>query len=127
MPKDYPRSLRIADQIQRELSDILRLELKDPRVGMITITAVEVSQDLTSAKVFFTSLGDAAKIAETAGALEHAAGFLRRELAHRIKVRAVPQLQFKYDASVERGIRLSRLIDAAVANDAEHSTRKRES
>lgn len=127
MPKDYPRSRRIAEQIQRELSDIVRLELKDPRVGMITITEVEVSQDLAAAKVFFTLLGEPAKIEETTGALQHAAGFLRSQLAHRIKVRTIPQLQFKYDVSVERGMRLSRLIDAAVANDAGHSAKKRNS
>lgn len=116
MPKDYPRSRRIAGQIQRELSDIIRLELKDPRVGMITITDVEVTQDNAHAKVFFTLLGDAARIEETARALQHAAGFLRSELAHRLKLRTVPQLRFEYDVSVERGARLSRLIDEAVSN-----------
>ena len=120
MPKDYPRRRRIAEQIQRELSDIVRLELKDPRVGMITLTDVEVSQDHAHARVFFTLLGDAAKIKETGEALQHAAGFLRSELAHRIKLRIVPQLQFKYDVSIERGMRLSRLIDEAVATDPGH-------
>jgi len=124
MPKDFPRSRRIAEQIQRELSDIIRLELKDPRVGMITITDVEVSQDHAYAKVFFTVLGDAAKVEETVSALQHAAGFLRSQLARRIKLRVVPQLQFKYDASVERGARLSQLIDAAVATDSERSAKK---
>ncbi len=122
MPKDFPRSRRVAEQIQRELSDIVRLELKDPRIGMITITEVEVSRDCAHAKVFFTLLGDAGKIAETGEALQHAAGFLRSQLAHRIKLRIVPQLQFKYDVSVERGMRLSRLIDAAVATDSDRST-----
>lgn len=124
MPKDFPRSRRIAEQIQRELSDILRLELKDPRVGMITITGVEVSQDCTHAKVFFTLLGNAGKIVETGETLQHAAGFLRRQLAQRIKLRTVPQLQFKYDASVERGVRLSRLIDAAIADNRGRPTNK---
>lgn len=124
MPKDFPRSRRIAEQIQRELSDIIRLELKDPRIGMITITDVEVSQDHAHAQVFFTLLGDAAKIEATSDALRHAAGFLRRELAHRIKLRTVPQLQFRYDESVERGVRLSRLIDAAVATNSDRPTNK---
>lgn len=124
MPKDYPRSRRIAEQIRRELSDIIRLELKDPRVGMITITDVEVSQDHAIARVFFTLLGDAAKIKETGDALQHATGFLRTELAQRIKLRIVPQLQFKYDVSVERGMRVSRLIDDAVATDLGHSANK---
>lgn len=124
MPKDYPRSRRIAEQIQRELSDVIRLELKDPRVGMITITDVEVSLDYSHAKVFFTLLGEAAKIDETTAGLARAAGFLRSQLAHRLKLRIVPQLQFKYDVSVERGIRLSRLIDEAVASDPGHSQDK---
>jgi ribosome-binding factor A len=117
MPKDYPRSRRIAGQIQRELSDIIRLELKDPRVGMITITDVEVTQDNAHAKIFFTRLGDAARVEEAELALRHAAGFLRSELAHRLKLRTVPQLRFEYDVSVERGARLSRLIDEAVSNE----------
>ena len=123
MPRDYPRSRRIAEQIQRELSDIIRLELKDPRVGMITLTDVEVSHDQSHARIFFTSLGDPSSIAETVKGLQHAAGFLRSELAHRMKLRLVPQLQFKYDESVERGMRLSSLIDAAVADDAAKATR----
>ncbi|HSN42187.1 MAG TPA: 30S ribosome-binding factor RbfA [Burkholderiales bacterium] len=124
MPKDYPRSRRIAEQIQRELSGIIRLELKDPRVGMITITDVEVTQDYSHAKVFFTQLGDADKAGEATNALQHAAGFLRSQLAHRLKLRVVPELHFKYDVSVERGMRLSRLIDAAVATDPDRSADK---
>jgi ribosome-binding factor A len=124
MPRGYPRSRRIADQIQRELSDIIRFELKDPRVGMVTITDVEVSQDYAYAKVFFTLLGDEAKVRETGEALQHAAGFLRSALAQRMKLRTVPQLQFKYDASVEQGMRLSRLIDAAVASDSSGTSKK---
>ena len=123
MPRDYPRSRRIADQIQRELSDIIRTELKDPRVGMITIIDVEVTRDQSHAKVFFTSLGDASRVADAATGLRHAAGFLRSELAHRMKLRIVPQLQFQYDESVERGIHLSQLIDAAVADDAAKAVR----
>jgi ribosome-binding factor A len=125
MPKDFPRSRRIAEQVQRELSDIIRLELKDPRVGMITITDVEVTPDTAYAKVYFTLMGDATRVKETTTALAHAAGFLRSELAHRLKLRVVPQLLFKYDASVERGARLSQLIDAAVADDAKRSRRRK--
>lgn len=123
MPRDYPRSRRIAEQIQRELSDIIRTELKDPRVGMITIIDVEVTRDQSHAKVFFTSLGDPSKVVDAAMGLQHAAGFLRSELAHRMKLRIVPQLTFQYDESVERGIHLSQLIDAAVADDAAKAVR----
>lgn len=115
MPKDYPRGRRIADQIQRELSEIIRLELKDPRVGMITITDVEVSQDNAHAKIFFTALGEPVQQEAAGRALNHAAGFLRSELAQRLKLRTVPQLRFDYDVSVERGMRLSELIDQAVS------------
>jgi ribosome-binding factor A len=115
VPKDYPRTRRIAEQIQRELAELVRLELKDPRVtGLVTITDVEVSPDQSHAKVFFTLLGDPGKIAETTEGLRRAAGFLRTQLAQRMKLRTIPQLDFKYDASVERGIKLTHLIDEAL-------------
>jgi ribosome-binding factor A len=121
MPRDFPRSRRIGEQIQRELSEIIRAELKDRRVGLVTITDVEVTPDHAHAKVFFTLLGDAGQIETTLRALEHAAGFLRSQLARRIRLRTVPELQFKYDASVERGARLSRLIDEAVSGSRTES------
>ena len=115
MPKDYPRSRRIAEQIQRELADLIRVELKDPGIAaLVTVTDVEVSHDQSHAKVYFTLLGDQAKIEATAAGLKRAAGFLRRELSQRMKLRTVPQLDFKYDASIERGAKLSQLIDEAV-------------
>jgi ribosome-binding factor A len=121
MPKDYPRSRRIADQIQRELSAIIRSELRDPRAGMITLTDVQVTPDHACAIVFFTVLGESGQAEETAQALSHATGFLRTQLARRVKLRSVPQLQFRYDTSVERGVRLSHLIDDAVASDKRSS------
>ncbi|HYC45932.1 MAG TPA: 30S ribosome-binding factor RbfA [Burkholderiales bacterium] len=115
MPKDYPRTRRIAEQIQRELADLIRLELKDPRVpALVTITDVEVSPDQSHAKVFFTLMGDERLIADASEGLNRAAGFLRTQLARRMKLRTIPQLDFRYDASVERGVRLSHLIDEAV-------------
>ena len=125
MPRDFPRSRRIAEQIQRELSDIIRVELKDPRVGMITLTDVEMTPDNAHAKVYFTVLGQQSRIDEAASGLQHASGYLRSQLAQRIKIRVVPQLHFEYDASVERGIRLSQLIDAAVADDKKRKRRKK--
>jgi ribosome-binding factor A len=125
VPKDFPRSRRIAEQVQRELSDIIRLELKDPRVGMITLTDVEMTPDNAHARVYFTLLGDASRIEEAQAGLQHAAGYLRTELAHRLKIRVVPQLHFEYDASVERGIRLYKLIETAVAEDARRRRRKK--
>lgn len=116
MPRDFPRARRIADQIQRELADIIRLELKDPRVGMVTLTDVEVTQDYAHASVFFTALGDAQQVEAVRNALQHASGFLRSQLARRMRLRTVPELQFKYDTSVARGARISQLIDEAVAS-----------
>ena len=114
MPRDYSRTLRVAEQIQRELAELIRLEVKDPRVGMVTLTDVEVAPDYAHAKVFFTLLGDTAQIAAAEAGLNHAAGFLRHELGRRVKLRGIPQLHFVYDDSVERGVRLSQLIDQAV-------------
>ena len=111
------RLRRVADQIQRELSELLRSELKDPRVGMITLTGVEVSPDLGHAKVFFTTLGDAEALARTEAGLARASGFLRSELGHRLKLRVTPEVRFVHDPSVERGARLSKLIDDAVAGN----------
>ena len=110
------RLRRVAEQIQRELSEILHTELKDPGVGMITITGVEVSPDLAHARVFFTTLGDAEALARSQAGLRRAAGFLRSALGRRVNVHNTPELHFEYDASVERGVRLTQLIDAAVAD-----------
>jgi ribosome-binding factor A len=107
------RPQKLGDVIQRELSELVQRELRDPRVGMITITSVDVSPDLSHAKVFFTTL-DAAHVKEAEQGLKRAAGFLRSQLAKRIKLYTTPELRFSYDESVERGDRLSRLIDSAI-------------
>jgi ribosome-binding factor A len=115
MPKDFARTDRIAEQIQRELAQLIRLEVKDPRVKKVTLTGVEVTNDHAHAKVFYTSLdGDSPDLLQ---GLERAAGFLRSQLAHAMKLRITPQLHFVYDASVERGAHLSQLISQAVASD----------
>ena len=113
MGRGFSRATRLADQIQRDLADLIRLEVRDPRVGLVTITTVEVTRDLSHARVFVTSLSETAA-AESVQALTHAAGFLRSRLAQMLKLRTIPELHFVYDASVERGVRLSKLIDAAV-------------
>ena len=119
MSKGAARSLRVADQIQRELAEIVRTELKDPRVAMITLTGVEVTPDYAHAKVFYTLLGGAEQREQTAVGLKQASGFLRSAIARRIKLHSIPQLHFVYDASVELGFELSRLIDEAVAGKKE--------
>ena len=114
MPSEFSRSSRLGDQIQRDLSELIRLEVRDPRVGLVTITEVEVSRDLSHAKVYVTALSGAEQAAQSIQALQRAAGFLRSRLAQGIKARTVPELHFVYDESVERGVHLSRLIDQAV-------------
>lgn len=115
--QENSRTLRVADQIQRELADLLQHETKDPRVKNITITAVEVTRDYSQAKVFYSILGNQEEIFLTQNGLENAKGFLRSQLSHRMQLRITPQLNFVYDESVERGTRLSKLIDDAVAQD----------
>ena len=108
------RSLRVADQIQKDLSEILAFELKDPRVGLITITEVQVTPDYAHAKVFFTTLNDSdVAIKETLQGLEKANGFIRSQLSKRLHIHTLPQLRFEYDRSVVRGMALSDLIDQA--------------
>lgn len=119
MPQDFSRAARVADQIQRDLSGLIRQEVKDPRIGLVTITAVEVSRDLSHAKVYVSSLAGAESCEQSVQALQHASGFLRSQLAQTLKIRSIPQLHFVYDASVERGARLSQLIDQAVSGGAE--------
>jgi len=107
------RPQRLGDLIQREVSELIRLELRDPRVGMLTITSVDVSPDMSHAKVFFTLL-EKDRLADTLHGLKRSAGFLRSQLAKRIQMYTTPGLRFEYDESVERGDHLSRLIDSVI-------------
>ena len=112
MKRKSGRPQKLGDLIQRELSELVQRELRDPRVGMITITGVDVSPDFSHAKVFYTTL-DRENLEEARLGLKRAGGFLRSQLARRIKLYTTPELRFEYDESVERGDRLSRLIDSA--------------
>ncbi len=117
MPSDYPRSHRVADFIQRELSVLIRNELKDPRLSpMLTIASVDVSRDLSVAKIYF-SVFDPEERDPSQEALTSASGFLRRQLARQMKTRTVPQLRFLYDDSAERGAHMSAVIADAVASN----------
>lgn len=123
MAKDYSRTQRIGDQMQRELAVLIQREIKDPRLGLVTITAVDVSLDLSHAKVFITVMGkddDAEQIKLNLEILGEAAGYLRMLLGKSMKVRTIPQLHFQYDASIRRGAELSALIERAVAEDRKH-------
>ncbi|MEN8170689.1 MAG: 30S ribosome-binding factor RbfA [Pseudomonadota bacterium] len=121
MAREFSRSRRVGEQIQRELAELVQRELKDPRLGMITISAVEVSRDMGVAKIFFTVFGEGHDVAQTLEGLNSASGFLRRELAHRMRLRVVPELRFQYDHSIEKGSQLSALINKAVAEDKDNS------
>ena len=116
--KSFSRTSRIADQMQRDLAQVIRTEIKDPRVGLVTIQSIDVSPDYAHAKVFITQLGDAKNAKACIDALNHAAGFLRHHLAERLGMRTMPVLRFVYDESVERGIHISTLIDSAIRSES---------
>jgi len=117
--RGYNRTDRIADQIQRDLAGMLQREVKDPRVGMVTINSVNVSKDLAYADIYVTFMALDEEQGVDAGlkVLEHAAGFLRSLLAKGIKLRVMPRLRFHYDHTIVDGPRMSRLIDKAMAED----------
>ncbi|OOV86231.1 30S ribosome-binding factor RbfA [Oceanospirillum linum] len=119
MSREFKRTDRISEQLQKELARIIQFEIKDPRLGMVTVNDVQISRDLSFANVYITVLGkDSAEEAkEDLGVLNRAAGFLRREIGKSIKLRIVPQLKFDYDSSLVHGRKLSSLIEEAVAAD----------
>lgn len=135
MAKEYSRTQRVADQIQRHMAELIQMELGDPRVGMVTITGVDVTHEFERARVYFTVLGNSlgekvdpdkpavkneqAEI--TAKVLNKAAGYLRSALARRLKLRTTPQLIFIYDSSMEHGNRLTDLIKSAASSSASDS------
>jgi ribosome-binding factor A len=119
--REFHRSQRVGEQIQRLLAELIRREVKDPRVGLVTITAVEVSRDLTHAKVYFLPFDQKRSAEEVGAALASAAGFLRIHLKKHLKMRSAPELRFLPDESIERAARLSALINAAVKSDAERA------
>jgi len=121
MPKDFSRSQRVSEQIHRELAELIRLEVKDPRVGFITLTDVEVSADYAHAKIYFTSMNGKEGLDEILVGLRRASGFLRRELGRRIRIHTLPELHWHYDPSVERGATLSALIDRTIEEDRARS------
>ncbi len=114
-----PRTRRIGEQIRRDLAELIRAELRDPRLTLVSTTSVEVSRDLAYARIYVTAVCEPGERAELVAELNRAAPLLRRELGRRLRTRTVPKLEFRYDETVERGARLSALIDAAVAADAE--------
>jgi ribosome-binding factor A len=117
MPREFARARRVEEQLKRLLSELVRREVKDPRVGLVTITSAEVSKDLSHANVYFTPFAGEGDAAAALEALQHAAGYLRHQLRNQMRLRVAPELQFHIDDSVERGARLSALIHDAVESD----------
>jgi ribosome-binding factor A len=113
--KPYPRSNRVAHQIQRALSELIRREVRDPRLGMVTLTEVQVSKDLSYAKVFYSVLG--AEKAQAQSILDEAADMLRGPVGRALGLRHSPELRFVNDELIESGAKLSALIQKAVKDD----------
>jgi ribosome-binding factor A len=117
----FSRSSRVAEQIRRELADLLRFHVKDQRLAnkltLVTLTDVEVTADYSHAKIFYTSLADEQELGAIAEGLQRLGGYLRRELGRRVSLHKIPELHFIYDTSVARGAYLSHLIDETVSAD----------
>ncbi|HID49294.1 MAG TPA: 30S ribosome-binding factor RbfA [Chromatiales bacterium] len=117
MPKDFSRTRRVAEQMQRELALLLQREIRDPRLAGVTISGVDVSRDLAVARVYFTLLDDKVDPDEARQALDKASGFLRHALGESLVLRTLPELRFLYDETLVRGTELANLIDKAVSED----------
>ncbi|PTX58625.1 ribosome-binding factor A [Melghirimyces profundicolus] len=113
------RASRVGEQVKKELSHVLQHEMKDPRVGFVTVTAVEMSGDLQQAKVFISVLGDEEQKKQTLRGLDKAKGYLRTEIGRRVQLRHTPELIFKFDESIEHGQHISKLLEEVNRNDPE--------
>ena len=122
MAEEYNRSDRVGTLLQRELAVLIRDELKDPRLGMVTVQGVSVTRDLALAKVYFTVLNDPGVIGETRRILNGASAFLRRRLGRKLTLRSIPELAFVYDESVARGARMSALLEQALHADGDKNS-----
>ena len=120
MPRDFKRAERVAGSLRRELAQIIQMEIKDPEVGFIGLSDVEVTRDLSHAKVYVTVF-DHEKAVSSRKALNQAAGFLRSRLGQAMRIRSVPELHFHHDASVETGRHMDELIDSAISSDRNES------
>ena len=127
MSRDYSRTDRVAQEIQKEVAMIIQREVKDPRLGMVTVNAVEVTRDLAYATVYVTffTLEDQ-NVDEAVEVLNEASGYIRGILAKRIKARIMPELRFVYDKSLVEGVRMTNLVNQAVASDAKNRGEKGE-
>jgi len=117
MPREFSRTRRVGEQLQRELAELIRAELKDPRLAMTSVSQVLVSRDLGHAKVFVSVLGTDEQVQASLVVLKHAAGFLRSRLGKSLHIRMVPELHFFLDKSLQEGARIGALINRAIASD----------
>lgn len=117
MPREFSRHQRLASQVLRTLSELLHFEVKDPRLQRMSLTSVDLSRDLSVARVYFSMLDPNDDPAEVLEGLQRAAGFLRSKLGRALKVRVVPELRFAHDDSAEQGAKISDLIDHALHSD----------
>ncbi|OOZ36973.1 30S ribosome-binding factor RbfA [Solemya velesiana gill symbiont] len=120
MAREFKRTDRVGSQMQRELGELIRTQLENPHLGMVTIQEVRVVRDFSHAKVYFTTIGGELGEHATEKALNESAPYLRHELGRCMRMRTIPALHFVYDVSIERGARLSALIEEAVEEDAQH-------
>ncbi|MBI6528546.1 30S ribosome-binding factor RbfA [Proteus vulgaris] len=133
MARDFSRSQRVSQEMQKEIAIILQREVKDPRIGMATVSGVEISRDLAYAKVFVTFLNlsggeksEEEMVADGLTALNEAAGFIRSLLGKAMRLRIVPELTFAYDNSLVEGMRMSNLVSNVVKNDEERRHKEEE-
>ncbi len=111
MPRDFSRASRVSEVIQREVANVVQKSMNDPRAAAVTITHTKMTRDMSSARIYFIMQGDRQAIKETEKVLNKAAGFIRHELTTRIELRYIPKLTFVYDQSIERGLRVGKLIE----------------
>ncbi len=117
MPREFSRNQRLGNQVLRILSELLRFETKDPRLQNVSLTAVDLTRDLSVAKVYFSLMDPNQDPVPVAEGLDAASGFLRRKLGSAIKIRHVPELRFAHDDSAAEAVRIGRLIDTAIEAD----------
>lgn len=121
MARDFPRHRRVAEQLRRELAGLIREHVKDPRLGPVTVTRVDVSRDLAWADIHVAFLSDTSECEQRLAILGGAAGFLRRQLGRQMRIRTVPQLRFHYDESLDHAQHIDRLIAEALASDRQRN------
>jgi len=125
MPREFSRSERMAEQLRRELAEIVRDEIKDPRLGFVSFTEIRMSRDLSHA-IVYSSVLESEKQDESIAVLNRAVGFIRKEIARRIRARIVPTLKFVVDESVTRGVAMDELISEALESDRSKDSNKNE-